>query len=41
VRLLAGPRAADPARWLVVGEKPASGERAFEVELAWTFHEST
>jgi len=41
VRLLAGPRAADPSRWLVVGEKSASGERAFEVELAWTFHEST
>ena len=36
VRLSAGPRATDPLSWLVVGEKTTTGERAFEVELAWT-----
>ena len=35
VRISAGARNGDASRWLVVGEKPASGERAFEVELAW------
>jgi hypothetical protein len=36
VRLSAGTRKSDPSTWLVVGEKPDSGERAFEVELAWS-----
>ena len=35
VRVSAGARADDPARWLVVGEKAGSGEIAFEVETGW------
>ena len=36
VQIYAGARNGNASRWLVVGEKPVSGERAFEVELAWT-----
>jgi len=40
VRLLAGLRQADPTSWLIVGEKPVTGERAFEAELGWKPRES-
>ena len=35
VRICAGARNGDTSRWLVVGKKPDSSERAFEVELTW------
>lgn len=41
VRMLAGPRQTDSSTWLVVGEKPETGEHAFEVETGWTWRESS
>lgn len=41
VRVSAGEVSGNPSRWLVVGEKSDSAEKAFEAELAWAARQTS